>query len=291
MESSCIAFITSEEVDHFRESGFVKLQVAISDEWILRLRDALERIRLSPGSSDAVITAEDGNSYFVNAGNLCFRNESVFAELMGSPMLLSITEAICGADFFPIQEFAVIKNRGDQSPVLWHQDVNNGQPGRTIMVGIYLDAADENNGALRVIPGSHKSKESICILEKQPSVVVDMKPGGILVHDLMIAHSSGVLESNPQRRVLYFEFMSSVQAIEENIYTREFVELRTRLIPVAIKFFGNNHAEEEQFQWQHPERARFGISSDLESELKAIYEHNMHVRPANYCFDFHSARA
>lgn len=274
-----------EQLNEFHRSGFMKIPQAVPGPVLLQLGDALERIRQQADLRDVHLQGPDGNSYFINAGDLCNRGEKIFAELLGSPLLLSLAETICGPDFFPIQEFAVIKNRGDGNPVNWHQDVNNGAPGKTFMVGIYLDAADEENGALRVVPGSHHSTEPICVLEKMPYVSIPMQPGDILVHDLMVAHSSGLMSSLERRRVIYFEFISSAQALQEAIYPEAFIRLRTRLIPVAMKFFGNACPQAQPFAWNHPQQASFTVTGDLEQEIAAIHNHHHYVKPANYCFD------
>jgi hypothetical protein len=108
------------------------------------------------------------------------------------------------------------------------------------MAGIYLDPANEENGALRVVPGSYKSNQSICELEKMPYATIAMEAGDMLVHDLMIAHSLGTLTSFPRRRVIYFEFMSEAQARAEGIYTDEFIRRRIQLIPAAKAFSVRN---------------------------------------------------
>jgi|GEM_PF-983487 hypothetical protein len=269
----------------FRENGFVKIHSAVPAPFIEKSKTALDRISQKRDQADAWITNNDGREYFINAGSLCHRGEDVFLELLGCPLMLSLAESICGVDFFPIQEFAVIKNRGDNNPVNWHQDVNNGQPGTTFMIGFYLDDAEHNNGALQVIPGSHKSGDSICELQKQQPLSIDMHAGDILIHDLMLAHCSGLLSTNEQRRVVYFEFMSTAHAKREKIYPDEFIHIRTRLIPLAMQKYAELHSEGEKYQWKHPDKHHFSVSENLQEELDDIYKHMAKVKPANYCFD------
>ena len=111
--------------------------------------------------------------------------------------------------FFLIQEFAFIKNLGDELPVYWNQDMVHHRNGNCFTMGIYLDNADEDDGALRVVPSSHLSNKNICELSKDPSVELPMKEDDILIHDMMLAHSSGLFKRNHLRRVIYFEFLSA----------------------------------------------------------------------------------
>jgi ectoine hydroxylase-related dioxygenase (phytanoyl-CoA dioxygenase family) len=76
-------------------------------------------------------------------------------------------------------------------------------------IRIHLDDADENNGALKVITGSHKQgiiamkdfdytkeKETICCVNK----------GGIMIMKPLLLHASGRTVSDKQRRVIHVEF-------------------------------------------------------------------------------------
>jgi ectoine hydroxylase-related dioxygenase (phytanoyl-CoA dioxygenase family) len=74
---------------------------------------------------------------------------------------------------------------------------------------IHLDDTDENNGALKVIPGSHLKKiyraetidwsvekETICCVPK----------GGVMVMKPLLLHASGRTVNGQNRRVLHIEF-------------------------------------------------------------------------------------
>ena len=147
---------------------------------------------------------------------------------------------------------------------------------------LVLDAANDENGALRIIPESHKSDLPICELQKMPYQSIEMQAGDVLIHDLMLVHSSGMLNNFPKRRVVYFEFMSSSLAHKEQIYPSEMIKNRTSLIPLAIKEYGDVHLSSAHFNWQHPDKEFF---TEIRS-LKSIYEVPLKLKPANYCFEF-----
>lgn len=77
---------------------------------------------------------------------------------------------------------------------------------------IHLDAADEDNGALKVIPGSHHAGKALA-LDVAPPRPVPAGPGDVLLIRPLVAHCSG--RSRPQvrrhRRVLHLEFAASPQ--------------------------------------------------------------------------------
>jgi ectoine hydroxylase-related dioxygenase (phytanoyl-CoA dioxygenase family) len=76
---------------------------------------------------------------------------------------------------------------------------------RMLTLRIHLDAADEDNGALKVIPGSHLLGKT---LQDGPVVTVRAAAGDVLLMRPLLAHCSGrSREGSPRhRRVLHLEF-------------------------------------------------------------------------------------
>lgn len=122
-------------------------------------------------------------------------------------------------------------------PVAWHQDrtiavscrievdgfsswtVKGGLPHvqppdhvleEMITLRIHLDNADESNGALKVIPGSHRlgrlSPPQIRDLTHGGGVTCAASRGSILVMRPLLLHSSPRSASNGHRRVVHLEF-------------------------------------------------------------------------------------
>lgn len=82
-----------------------------------------------------------------------------------------------------------------------------------VAVRVHLDDADESNGCLRVIPGSHRhgrlNAEQITRLRKnvkETSCVV--KKGDILVMRPLLLHASSIAEQPNHRRVIHLEYAS-----------------------------------------------------------------------------------
>lgn len=76
-------------------------------------------------------------------------------------------------------------------------------------IRIHLDTADENNGALKVVTGSHRKdiyrpemidwnieKEVICVVPK----------GGVMIMKPLLLHGSNKTTNNQKRRVIHIEF-------------------------------------------------------------------------------------
>lgn len=269
---------SSADVNHFVQNGYVKTPQILTTDAHRILDDAIENI-CTNGSDDAMISMSSDMFSVSSIDDILKADPATFLPLMGDPLLLSIAEAICGVDFFPVQSFSVIKTLGSKDPILWHQDVLTRPLSKTFMLGIYLDDATDENGALRIIPQSHKSTLPICELKKMPYESIEMKAGEILIHDLMLVHSSGLLTTFPRRRVIYFEFMSSSQAIEEQIYPTTSILSRVGLIPLAIQAYQQKYPNAEAYEWKHPEKDFF--SQNITPDR--VYNASLRLKPANYC--------
>jgi ectoine hydroxylase-related dioxygenase (phytanoyl-CoA dioxygenase family) len=231
-----------------------------------------------------VFYTNKGKNYVTNLDHICNKKDLSCLELLGFPPILEIAQQICGNDFFMIQEFAVMKNLGDDLPVLWHLDMLHERKGKCFTMGIYLDDANEGDGALRIVPQSHTSSKTICALSKEPSIEIPMKAGGILLHDMMLAHSSAPLVNNNIRRVIYFEFLSAAHVKAENIYRDELVQRRARLLFAATKHYKAIHSTSKQFDLNKED-----IFSDadrtVEDILQEVYAAPINAKPSTYCFE------
>ena len=135
-----------------------------------------------------------------------FSDQSEYlSSLLDDPRIHDIASNLCGEDF---NYFSGDGNYyvGDTA---WHSDGYNTRIVRMIKMAFYLDPVKENTGALRVIPGSHKTNDTYANLlqshlkstdgnpslfgmtgDKIPAVALESNPGDILVFDQNIKHSS-----------------------------------------------------------------------------------------------------
>ncbi|MEL6437480.1 MAG: phytanoyl-CoA dioxygenase family protein, partial [Pseudomonadota bacterium] len=99
------------------------------------------------------------------------------------------------------------KQPGDPKVVPWHQDASFWQlsPARTVTVWLAIDDADEDNAAMRFIPGTHTlgalewqkptghaalDQELVGVDDLGAPVVNSLKAGQISLHADMLAHGS-----------------------------------------------------------------------------------------------------
>ena len=129
-------------------------------------------------------------------------------ELASSPAICSALEPVLGKDIFLYENSFLFKSAKTQDYVPWHQDFMN-RPDEPIkfVAFISLDPLRQGEGALRVIPGSHKHGfypyrtkrgqahhtgipescySSLCIND---AVYINQDPGDILLFNQLLVHS------------------------------------------------------------------------------------------------------
>ena len=157
-----------------------------------------------------------------------------------------------GAGFFVVKSIYFDKPKGSNWFVAYHQDLTisvdkktnvsgfgpwSAKPGyfavqpplamleRNFTIRIHLDDTDENNGALRVIPGSHLEGIYRATEMDRATVKEDIcrvKAGGIMIMKPMLMHASGRAMSEHRRRVVHIEF--SDQQLPQPLHWSEKME-------------------------------------------------------------------
>jgi hypothetical protein len=214
------------------------------------------------------------------------KGEVASLELLGSPAMLGIAESLAGPDFVPTYESMVFKSAGDGAAINWHQDAVHPRKHRIFNVDVYLDASRSGEGALRVIPGSQRQAADICHIEDEhgwappESIEVELEPGDVLIHDVMIVHGSPPVQGNRLRRTIYYEFRSAEQIRTEGPWDREWIDRRLRLLPLGLAAHQHEFAGEPQFAWRIADELRPAPAADAEEELRILHKGGT---PGTYC--------
>ncbi len=162
----------------------------------------------------------------------------VVAALTRSPALLDLVRPHLASEPFAVRAIYFDKLPEANWLVPWHQDltislrarveapgfgpwstkesVPHVQPPielleRMLTVRLHLDDADDSNGALRVLPGTHRlgrlSAEQIRELRsRQAEVLCTVAAGDALLMRPLLLHASGRSTSPRHRRVLHIEY-------------------------------------------------------------------------------------
>ncbi|WP_316742165.1 phytanoyl-CoA dioxygenase family protein [Pedobacter antarcticus] len=98
---------------------------------------------------------------------------------------------------------------------------------QTYTVRIHLDDTNENNGALKVIPGSHLKgiyRADDIDWSNESEHVCEVRKGGIMIMKPLLLHSSSRTTNNNKRRVIHIEFCN--QELHEELKWAERINLQ-----------------------------------------------------------------
>ncbi len=225
--------LSAEQVQFFRDNGYLKVPGALSSAEVKELRDATARL-IESGPTPGMTPGERKDYQYgrvKGADKVLRRIENVigkgeaFLRLLGHPVLLDAAAKIVGEQFVPTYDSCVIKMPGRGVEVPWHRDgggprmfFDDPQTGRrfpAVNFDFYLDESTEKTGALWVVPGSNKEVENRAPQLARAgqyagvpgAMMVPMQPGDMLLHDVTLYHGSPETEDAPSiRRVIYYEF-------------------------------------------------------------------------------------
>jgi ectoine hydroxylase-related dioxygenase (phytanoyl-CoA dioxygenase family) len=172
------------------------------------------------------------------AGRRGLLRDTKVAALAHSPRLLGLVRPHLPAEPLPVRAIYFDKSPDANWLVPWHQDltlalreqgevsgfgpwsmkdeVPHVQPPvelleKMLTIRLHLDDTDESNGALRVLPGSHRlgrlSANQIKELRSsQPDFLCRAKMGDALLMRPLLLHASSRSTSSEHRRILHIEY-------------------------------------------------------------------------------------
>jgi phytanoyl-CoA hydroxylase len=215
-------------VAEYEENGFVPIHRFFAPEVVDRVRQALERylrdvVPVLP-TEDRVLET-DGRTV-----RNCWRmhlHDSFFAELAGRADITSLVAELLHGEpvLMAVESFNKPARVGSAVP--YHQD--NAYfcqtPPDVLTVWVALDVANEANGAVRYVPGSHRrgllphkaslvAGNSIGLAEHPDPADTEeycatLEPGDIVIHHSLTIHRSTPNTSNASRRGLLLVYRGS----------------------------------------------------------------------------------
>ena len=181
------------------------------------------------------------DSLFTEAGHGGIRNllhVTEIRELATSAAIRKIVAPVLGESFFPVRGILFDKNQDANWKVPWHQDVTiavaqrvdatdfgpwsvksgvlHVQPPAVVLEGmlsvrLHLDPCPAANGALRVLPGTHRTGKLDAtgvskVVAKRNPITCEVDVGGALLMRPLLVHASSSADKPGHRRVIHFDF-------------------------------------------------------------------------------------
>lgn len=265
--------ITADQVAQYERDGFLVLHDVFSAEEVQCFKEELERLRNDPvlRGSDGVI-AEPGSGDVRSVFSV-HTVSPVFQRLAADARLAEIAQGLLDDEVYIHQSRLNYKPGFRGKEFYWHSDfetwhVEDGMPSmRALSMSITLTENTPYNGALMLMPGSHKSyavctgetpdnhfKDSLrkqeygvpeddilsLLRERHGLVGAIAKPGSVIVFDCNVMHGSNSnITPDPRSNVFFVYNALSNRVVEpfcnkpprpEFIGTRQHVE---RICPAA----------------------------------------------------------
>ncbi len=230
--------LTPQEIEQFQRNGYLSIsERVIDDEHLAVLRahyDAVfaqKRGTIGEGLRNLAVVGESESDENADCAEEMlqlmemWRFDEEFRKLLYHEPMLDIAESLIGPNIQLFHDQALYKPAHHGGEVNWHQD--NGywrcQPSNLVSIWMALDDADEGNGCMNLIPGSHLEEAAAhaqaktqkgnlpALLEAEvdasQAVPVPIKAGYALVHHCLTLHQTHPNRSTRERRAMVIHYM------------------------------------------------------------------------------------
>jgi non-heme Fe2+,alpha-ketoglutarate-dependent halogenase len=200
--------LTAEQIDQYRQSGYISPVRVIDVEQAAELRARLEIFEAKSGRPLHGVQRHKSHLLF-----------TWLNDLIREQRILDAVEDLYGGDLLCWTTNFFIKEANDPAFVSWHQDSTYWGLSRpeSVTAWIALSASAADSGAMQVIPGSHlrdqlphtdrPSKENLLIrgqeveidVDPRKAVTLELRPGEMSLHHVRLIHGSPPNNSSARR--------------------------------------------------------------------------------------------
>ncbi len=226
-----MCFLTSKQLNKYNEDGYVAPIDVLSKEEAYEIRKELENIEKKwPNELEGL-----GRNYVHLISPL-------FDKICHNRKILDAVESIIGKNILICGTTLFIKNPEEKGYVSFHQDAKyiGLEPYNWVTAWIAVTDSNENNGCMRMCPGSHKNKllhhdqkfdennlltrgqsiENVPIEETAPVI---LKAGQMSLHHPTVVHGSSLNKSKDRR--IGFVIQSYIGTNVEQVLGKMYVQL------------------------------------------------------------------
>lgn len=183
------------------QDGYALLRQAIPVEWLDDLRIAFDT-GVKPSDQWPVPRSADWRHSLLDL-------DSTVQTVCRLPELLAVVGELIGERFFlsQVEGREPLVGGGHQQ---LHRDLSAQRPGDTVNALVYFDDYGSENGATRIVPGSHRAGQgepAFDFNDESRSVLLSGSAGDILVFDADLVHAGSLNLTGARRRsilIVYF---------------------------------------------------------------------------------------
>ena len=199
--------LTAQELNHYKNKGYISPVDALTSIEAKEIRDEIEKIEKNwPKALEGI------NRNYVHLIS------PVFNKVCLNKNILDAVESIIGKNILICGTTLFIKNPKEEGFVSFHQDAKyiGLEPHNWVTVWVAITDANENNGCMRMLSGSHKENlrhheqkfdennlltrgQTIKNVSLDKTEPVILKAGQMSLHHPKIVHGSGLNYSDDRR--------------------------------------------------------------------------------------------
>ena len=219
--------LTQEQVDFYHTNGYLGVENILAGEEVAELQrvtdEFVEKSRLVTEHTDVFDLEPDHTPESPRVRRLKnpVAHHPVYDRVQHHNRILDIVTQLVGPNVRYSGNKLNMKSAAFGSPVEWHQDwaFHPHTNDDYLTVGVAIDDMTVENGALLVIPGSHKGpiydhhQNGLFVgaviepdFDQNNAVPIEVKAGGISIHHVRMLHGSTPNTSNRPRRLFLIDY-------------------------------------------------------------------------------------
>ena len=229
-----MAHLHPDEVDHYQREGWVIPRWQLPAHQVASMVDALEQLlRDNPGvRPEKLVSAhvEGDNGEGV-------RGSRAFLDLARDREIVDLVSGVVGDDVILWGCHVFCKPAGIGYETPWHQDGHYWpiRPLATCTAWVALEPSTEENGCLRVIPGSHRDhqlhehlhedRQDLTLqqrlaagsFDEGSAVSLQLQPGQMSLHDVYMIHGAAANTSTQRRTGVALRYMPATSHFDRSL--------------------------------------------------------------------------
>ena len=226
-----MSVLTTEQLNQYQEHGYVSPIDVLSLEEVNKIVEEIEYIEKK--WPNELIGLGRNNVHYISP---------VFDLVVHNSKILNAVQDIIGEDIVAAGTTLFIKDPDKKSFVSWHQDAKyiGFEPHNWVTAWLAITDANEENGCMRMWPGTHKEKvrghkdtfskdnlltrgQTVQNVPMEKTVPNVLKAGQLSLHHPLIVHGSGPNKSKKRRIgfVIQSYIGSNVDQVIGKVYVQQ----------------------------------------------------------------------
>jgi hypothetical protein len=239
--------LTSSAKQHLQDRGFLVFPALLSPEQVARFNDRIEKLFAIEGDgAGGEFKTEPGARRIANAVD----KGRIFETVIETPQVLEAVEVVLGPDFklSSLNIRSANPHNGCAQPLHVDSGALPDARGNSVCNSVWLlDDFTQRNGALRIVPGSHKwGRAPEAGAKPEGEILMTGKAGDVIVMNAHLWHGGSENFTDAQRRAMHVYYTRGDKPQQQ--YQKRLVrpEVQARLSPPGRRLLALDDARNDE---------------------------------------------